>query len=405
MALDQISFSAGLKTNYPDWKIEAKVYMNNPLLALITKDETFGGDQMKCPLAYANPQARSNTFATANGLSTNSKLTAFFLTRKSDYSVAEIQNETILASEGDSNAFLRAATFEIDGALNSLSRSTAMKLYRSGSGSIGQLASTSGTGVTLTLIDPVQAVNFEVGMYLESSSTDGGGTLNSSTGSQGLITALNRDTGVITLSAAIPALAISDYIFIRGDFGNAFSGLDAWLPFDNRPARLSAPFFGVTRNVDAYRLGGLTQDGSAKPIEEALIDGINLVAREGGRPDYVFMSYSDYANLAKAIGTRVQYVDVKAGTDGAISFQGLSINGPTGVVKCIPDVNCQKGRCWILTMNTWKLYSLKKIVNLFDTDGLRMLRSGTNDSLQIRCFQYAQLGCSAPGYNMQLKLA
>jgi hypothetical protein len=81
------------------------------------------------------------------------------------------------------------------------------------------------------------------------------------------------------------------------------------------------------------------------------------------------------------------------------------VNGPRGAVKVIPDVNCPKGDAFIVQLNTWQLASLKKAVNLFDTDGLRMLRSSSADSLQIRCFSYAQLGCSAPGYNMHLKLA
>ena len=403
MALDLVSFSAALKQHYPDYKIENLVYQSNPFMALVPKYEQFGGEVMKMPLIYGNPQNRSASFSTANAQSSTSALKAFLLTRNADYSIAEISNEVILASEGDANAFLRAATVEIDGALQSLGRSVATKLYRSGSGSIGKAATVTGTGTIITLAVVDDVVNFEVGMTLQASTTDGGGSLRSGSA---VVSAVDRINGVVTLaSAGITGLAGNDFIFVAGDYDAALKGLSAWLPYDDRAAKLGASFFGVTRSADATRLGGLVYDGTALPIEEALISAASLVGREGGSPDYAFMNFTDWANLAKALGSKVQYNDVKAGAEGAVGFTALMVNGPRGVIKCLPDVNCPKGSVFLLQLNTWQLASLKKAVNLFDTDGLRMLRSSSADSLQIRCFSYAQLGCSAPGYNMHLKIA
>jgi hypothetical protein len=63
------------------------------------------------------------------------------LTRARDYSLASIDNETLEASKGNANAFLEAATVEIDGAIHSAARSLSIAMYGSGSGSIGQIAS------------------------------------------------------------------------------------------------------------------------------------------------------------------------------------------------------------------------------------------------------------------------
>ena len=403
MALDLVSFSAALKQHYPDYKIENLVYQSNPFMALVPKYEQFGGEVMKMPLIYGNPQNRSASFSTANAQSSTSALKAFLLTRNADYSIAEISNEVILASEGDANAFLRAATVEIDGALQSLGRSVATKLYRSGSGSIGKAATVTGTGTIITLAVVDDVVNFEVGMTLQASTTDGGGSLRSGSA---VVSAVDRINGVVTLaSAGITGLTANDFIFVAGDYDLAIKGMDAWLPYADRSTKLSASFFGVTRSADATRLGGLVYDGTALPIEEALINSLALVGREGGNPDYVFMNFADWSNLVKALGSKVQYVDVKAGAEGAVGFTGIMVNGPRGVVKVIPDMNCPKGDAYVVQLNTWQLASLKKAVNLFDTDGLRMLRSSSADSLQIRCFSYAQLGCTAPGFNMHLKLA
>lgn len=403
MALDLVSFSAALKQHYPDWKIENLVYQSNPFMALVPKYEQFGGEVLKHPLIYGNPQNRSATFSTANSGTTSSQLKAFLLTRSSDYAIAEISNEVILASEGDANAFLRAATVEIDGALHALGRSVATKLFRSGSGSIGKVSSYTGATKTIVLSVPEDIVNFEVGMLLQGSTADGGGSVKSGTSK---VVTVDRIAGSLTVDADLTGnWASADYIFVAGDYDLSLKGMDAWLPYDNRATRLGASFFGVTRSADATRLGGLVYDGTALPIEEALISALSLVGREGGNPDYAFMNFADWANLVKALGSKVMYIDVKAGYEGALGFTGVVVNGPRGPVKVIPDVNCPKGDVFITQLNTWQLASLKKAVNLFDTDGLRMLRSSSADSLQIRCFSYAQLGCSAPGYNMHLRIA
>lgn len=403
MALDIVSFSAALKQHYPDWKIENLVYQSNPFMALVPKYEQFGGEVLKSPLIYGTPQNRSASFATANGQTSSSALKAFLLTRSSDYSIAEISNEVILASEGDANAFLRAATVEIDGALHALGRSVATKLFRSGSGSIGKVSSYTGATKTILLTVAEDIVNFEVGMVLQGSTADGGGSVKAGTSK---IVTVDRIAGSFTVDADLTGnWAASDYIFVAGDYDLALKGLDAWLPYTDRSTKLAASFFGVTRSADATRLGGLVYDGTALPIEEALINALALVGREGGNPDHVFMNFADWSNLVKALGSKVMYIDVKAGYEGALGFTGIVVNGPRGAVKVIPDVNCPKGDAFIVQLNTWQLASLKKAVNLFDTDGLRMLRSSSADSLQIRCFSYAQLGCSAPGYNMHLKLA
>jgi len=403
MGLDLVSFSAALKQHYPDWKVENLVYQSNPFMALVPKYEQFGGEVLKMPLIYGNPQNRSASFSTANSGTSSSSLKAFLLTRNSDYSIAEISNEVILASEGDANAFLRAATVEIDGALHALGRSVATKLFRSGSGSIGKVASYTALTKTIVLTVPEDIVNFEVGMVLQGSTADGGGSTKAGTSK---VVTVDRIAGSFTVDADLTGnWAASDFVFVAGDYDNAIKGLGAWLPYESRATKLAASFFGVTRSADATRLGGLVLDGTALPIEEALISALALVGREGGNPDYAFMNFADWSNLVKALGSKVQYTTVKAGVDGMIGFQGIMVNGPRGTVTVVPDVNCQKGDVYIVQMNTWQLASLKKVVNLFDTDGLRMLRSSSADSLQIRCFSYAQLGCTAPGYNMHLKIA
>jgi hypothetical protein len=247
-----------------------------------------------------NPQGRSATFSTAQANKTNSQLKDFVLTRAKDYSLASIDNETLEASKGNANAFLEAATTEIDGAIHSAARSLAVAMYGTGSGKIGQIASGQATA-TITLTDIESITNFEKGMTLVVSTTDGGGVVKAG---DAVVVGLDRDLGTVTFGAAlntyIATVAANDYIFVDGDYDAKIKGLLAWLPS-------TAPgggdnFFTVNRSSDASRLAGIRVDGSAMPIEEALIGAASRVAREGGKPNYCFVSYSKYADLEKALG-------------------------------------------------------------------------------------------------------
>jgi hypothetical protein len=305
------------------------------------------------------------------------------------------------ASKGDANAFIEAATTEIDGAIQSATRSLAIALYGTGSGSIGR-ATGSTTGTSTTLTDPKDVTNVEVGMELVFSTDDGGGTVKSGSVT---VTGVDRDSGVITHDAATAVdggtgIAANDYIFVEGDYDLKLKGLRAWIP---NAAPSSAPFFSVDRTADSTRLGGIRFDGAALPIEEALITAAARAAREGGRPDHCFMSYNKFSDLEKALGSKVQYVDVRANAE--IGFRGMVINGPRRPIRLIPYQNCPDDRAFMLQMDVWKLYSLGKAPKILDSDGLKMLRDGDADSVEVRVGYYAQLGCRAPGWNVNIRLS
>lgn len=401
MSLDLTSFQPVLKQHYTNDRVENMVYRDNPLLAMLPKYEQFGGENLKLPIKFGIPQGRSATFSTAQANKTNSQYKAFLLTRSKDYSLASIDNETIDASKGNANAFLEAATTEIDGAIESCTRSLAIDLYGNGSGSRGQ-SSASATGTSIQLVDIEDVTNFEVGMELVFSTAEGAGSVKSG---RVTVNGVDRDSGVITVDALTAidggtGIAANDFIFQEGDYDLKIKGLRAWLP-ETAPTS-GDNFFGVDRSSDSTRLAGVRFDGSALPIEEALVDAAARVAREGGRPDYCFMSYSKFSELEKALGAKVQYVDKHINPE--IGFRGIKIHGPRGPITVIPDQNCPQDRAFMMSMSYWKLYSLGKCPKILDSDGLRMLRESNADAVEVRVGYYAQLGCRAPGFNATIAL-
>ena len=413
MGLDMTSFDNALKNHYTNDRVENMVYQDNPLFGLMSKMEDFGGRNLPIPTIWGNPQGRSVAFARAQARSlvTNTKVASFVLTRVKDYAVAVIDNETLEASKGDANAFLSASTTEIDGAINGLTRSAATAMYRSGYGDLGVIATAGISGAVITLATNSDVTGFEVGMELDLSATQSGALLAYGSSGNGLIiTAIDRTAGTLTFgfnvtdaTNGIPTAAAGNYIFVRGDHVSGsltkIAGLESWVPAS---APSSALFFQQDRSLDVTRLGGQRYDGSKVPIEEGLIEGAAMVAREGGKIDHYFMGFSTYSSLEKSMGSKVQYIDLKANAE--IAFRGIIINGPKGPISIVPDQNCPTNRCFGLQLDMWKLYSLGKAVRVIDTDGLQMLRQGSADGVEVRYGMYANMGCRAPGYNINIQL-
>lgn len=417
MGLNISEFTSLLKEHYTDARVENMVYKDNPLHALLPKYEDFGGKYLPVPIIYANPQGRSADFsrAQARSLLTNTKSLSYLMTRVKDYSIAVIDTETLEASKGDANAFMDAATVEVDGAINAATRSLAISEYKSGWGEIGQIkAGTLVTSTYITLANDDDVVNFEVGMELvvaDTVSASNTRALGSSTNGL-IITKVNRQATSQHLTFAynvndatngIPAIAAGDYLFVRGDRNATYTngklkvtGLAGWLPTTAPTAGDS--FFGVDRSADPTRLAGLRKDISAYPIEEGLVLGANLVAREGGTLDHIFMNYTKFSELVNSLGSKVQYVDVKITPE--VGFRGVMINGKNGAIKVIPDQNCPSGYIYGLAINSWKLGSLGKAIRVIEPDGLQMLRQSSADGVELRYGFKGNLWTNAAGHNI-----
>jgi hypothetical protein len=416
--LDFNSVNQAVKIHYKALRVADMVYRNNPFLGVIPKYTKFGGLSLPIPVRYHDPQRRSSDFVTGQGNASTSELAQFSLTRVSDYSFAYIDGQTVQATRGDNNAFLQYLTMEIDGALNSLTRSLAVSMYGDGSGKIGTASTVvAGTaanpGATppvlatpdiITLANSEEVTNFEVGMSIVAAASTAGAP-----GTAMVITTVDRDAGTIGVAqgTASGKIVATNVIFQEGDYMAAsnrkkVTGLDGWLPAAAPAANSS--FFGVDRSVDSTRLGGVRFDGSSMPVEEALIEAASKVARDGGRPDTAFCDFKTYASLEKSLGARVRYTTLNA-PDVQIGFNGISIVGPSGEIKIAPDLNCNPDAIYLLQMDTWSLNSLGAAPQFLDLDDNKILRDSGADAYECRLGYYAQMGCSAPGYNARIALA
>ena len=395
--------NAALKELYDGQTVENLVYADNPMLARLVKKTDFGGKYLPVPIIIGVSQGRSSIFANAQGNQSAVQIQSFLVTRSSDYSIATIDNQTMLASRTDEMAFLEGSKLVIDGAIRSCTNSLASALFRSGTGTIGQVSGIS-TGV-ITLTNPGDVVQFELNQVLQANATDGG----TPRAALGYVVAVNRSSGTVTVatsfggSAASPASwAANDYLLVQGDVNAKISGLPAWLP-TTAPGS-SDSFFGVNRSTDTWRLGGGRYSGTSQSIEEALIDASALLAREGGKPDTFVTNFASYSALEKSLGTKCQYFTEKGPAE--IGFRGIMINGANSTIKVFPDRNCQVQTGYLLQMETWKLHSLGDAPQILRYgDGLEMLRVYNADAGEVRVGYYAQLATNAPGWNAVVQLS
>lgn len=404
------------------------VYKKNPLLALIPKDErpsAFGGKYLPVPLVIGTPQGRSATFSNAQTNQTAPTVSSFFVYRVSNYGLATITNELIEATKDNAAAFVDEVKLNVDTVFRNVSNDLALDLYGNATGTRGSISTIDGSG-NIVLTNASDVVNFELGMTLTSAAVSGSTYTQSTGAALGYVVAVNRSvaaggTAIVVSataggggglptnwSSSFPLLAVQgDMAFGAISAQTSFlkiSGLSAWIPA-TAPGS-SDSFWGVNRSADSTRLAGVRFDGSSESIEEALIDGSSLVAREGGQPDMCFMGFQSYASLEKSLGSKVQYVDVKH-EEADIAFAGIRIHAPYGPITVIPDRNCPPRTAYLLQMDIWKLRTLGKAPHIltYGLEGLEALRVGNADAMELRIGYYGNLTCSAPGWNAVISLS
>ena len=420
---------AALKELYTDDKDYMKniVYSKNPFLALVPKNESpdgFAGKYIPVPLEYGNPQGRAHTFANAQNQQTASDVVSYFVYAIQDYQLVTITNLLMEQTKSNAGAFVDEASRTLDNGFRNISNNMAFELFYGGTASRGQIGSAgvsySAPTLSFTLSNPQTVVQFEVGMTLQASATDGGAALQNTPGTIDAIqvTSVNRGTGVIsgTVVQGAPqsSWTAASFLQVLGDIGIGgsstiagqlgLSGLAAWVPAVDPTS--TDNFWGVNRSADPTRLGGLRYNASSQSIAEGMTNALAFGNREGANFDLIVMDFVSYSTLINELGAKVQYVQLEH-DEVEVAFEAIHFHSAYGKIPVLADRSCQAQTAWCLTTDTWKLRTLGKAPHIltYGMEGLEGLRVGNADALEIRIAYYGNLICSAPGYNMQVALS
>jgi hypothetical protein len=449
-ALGMQEISGILKQIYDGQKLAVLYYKNNPLLAQIKKKTDFYGEVYPLPTIVEAPTGISNLFANAqlpnqlinggSGTAGNqgpAKFVKFMLTRASVYGVHIIDRQAMLSATNNIGSFVNGQMATMDATIQGVSNLISTQLYRSGSGSIGQILSV-GSGTTnglVTLVNPTDIRYFTAGQIVYATSVD---PIQGSSPTQragiGFIQSLNRSKGQFNVgdaTAATPGTTLQsptawtngDYLQISGTtplagatvngglIPVALTGIAAWIG-NSQNISSSDVFFGVNRSYDTWRLGGGFYDGSqnGQSVEEALYDGSTQLFMEGGYPNMCFVGPNAYAALQKSMAARNIFETEMPGPtgengDAMLYFKGIQIQGAGSNFTVVADRSCPPFTAYLMTMEDWGLYSLKEMPHVVDDDGNSFLRQTSADAFEFRLAGYGQVGCAAPGHSMYLKLS
>lgn len=415
--ITQSAVAGILKELYDDQKVQWLTYKDNPTLAMLKKIESFPGKYYPVPVVYGLTQGASATFSSAFNNQSSPLVAEFLVTRVADFSLASIDGQLLAAAQTDPGAFIDGAELMIDAAFQTATNRLASAIFRNGAGTIGQIASVvniSGNNYTVTLSNPDDAVQFEGGMVLMAvQNVDASGTAPTDVGT---VTSVNRNAGTMIVNSSTNIASdwpATYWLAVQGDLPNAtnnnfqpsgstttnsllkIAGFAAWLPIAGPGG--SDSFFGVNRNLDVQRLAGVTFDGSALSLEEALLQGTGRIALNGGRVDTGICSYATYTALITSLGSKVQYIDEKI---GEIGFRGVQVNGANTVMSVFPDRSCPDGVIYCLEMDSWVLRSQNPAPHVLKyMDEIEILRVPGQDSAELRVGSYCNLYTNKPAHN------
>lgn len=416
---DELTLQALFKIYYQPGKVWNLVYKNNPLYALIPKDEDYTGYLSAEPVTTGVSQNRSFTFSYSNQFLTTDIAQQFQVSVVTNYAQAAISNKSMLLSRNNEGAFVRESTYSMDNALLSLTRSLCAQMYRAGTGSVAQIsaaATINSSTVPVQLSSLGDATNIELGMNLAFSATDGG-SLRAYASTYAFVVSIDATNATflcsstfqgaaVALTSLITSVAVGDYIYQSpGDLNVVFPGLTGWLPGNTATSTL---FYGVNRTQNYTRLAGNLIDARSMSLEEGLQFAAMIIQTMGGIADYCFMNPRDFFNLSVSLGSQRQFTQYTRETvnvpHASLGFSAIQITCGSGVVNVISDLNCPQGKAFMLQLDTWHLRSVGPAVRLFNGDSLTFLRDPNADNLNIRCFSYPAMSCRALSYNAQILL-
>ena len=392
-----------LKEMYKGNRLEDAFMRKMPFLAVIPKDTGMMGRKQMVPIVYSEGTGRSNTFAQAQAYDASPSTDAWELNHINSYGYGTIAGDAMDFSKSSAGAVIPKLKLLVDTRLHQMAKHLNITLFRDGNGAIGTDDGTwTSPGKSITLSDPYEISNFEVGMELKTGTAHGSPDTGSTT-----IESINRSTGTLTSDTAIDsdisAFATGDYIYPIGDAydGSSYKvvhGLSYWVP-SSAP---SDSTFGIDRSLDS-RLGGLRLDASSYPtVEEAILTAASECEIQQGSPDLFVLHPKQFIRMVKELGSRVRYERMQAqGSKGAsarVGFSSIVVDAPSGPINVLADPFCPSLYGWCLEKSKCRLYSNGKWPKWISEDGSKLLRLSADDGFEFRLVGRGQFCVSIPGH-------
>jgi hypothetical protein len=402
-----VTFDALIKERYEDPSIvEELIYPENPLLGMLKKngDTDMVGDVRPVPIMYGNPQGVGGSFTVAQTNNSTTKSAKFAIEAGDYFGTVRNGEKVLMATRTNQGAFLENKRTEIDGLWETAGENLSIYCWGNGGNALGQIGSISGNIVTLA--DTAQIANFEQDMYVVASANDGATSTDAlrDSADQTIITAVNRNTGVLTLTTGdISGMIAGDYLFREGDFFGdtgtvVIKGIQSFITATDAPPAL----WGVsaaTRATDPQRFAGCrvpTAELAGKTYEERIK---TLISRMKGRykakmPTAGFMHPEDFDVLQTLMAARGQRDLNKSETQFGYASVSVAVAG--GNLPIYTDRHCPKGTFFAFRMEDFWISSMGEMLYPQTGDSLQILRVYNSTDYEYRLISHPLLACRAP---------
>lgn len=358
------------------------------------------------PVVHRLPGTVRSTFAASQ---TKSRATTTGSTFGSDrwvvqavktHALATFSHDSILAAKGDSDKLLDVVKLSMETTTAAIRKRIAHYVSGAGWGKIGTVLGVTSTTIT---IDPALCNLVQEGDDVVGAASESGAVLRAITsGPQTGITAINRQTGVLTVATdptAGTAIAVGDILFRDGDRQNSATparlvicGLDGWFQ------TASTSLFGVDQTSSAD-LAAFQIDGTGKDHSAAIVESLRTLFSYDSYASVCYVSPVDFETISMdKDATKLVAMEIgkyKAGFEGLMaSWSGYS-------VPIVPDAMVQPGRAYLGPFDDADYAPFfahnDDLVNINNEDGMDVRAVDGSDDFETRLFNRGNIVCPGPG--------
>lgn len=296
------------------------------------------------------------------------------------YGSLQLTGQTLRLVDSDYNSFASALDLEVNGLISNIATDMNRQVYGNGKGTIGTVVAVSGTPA---LNDNKMSVD-EVKYFQEDMAVDIFAANDTLVAAGRVVTAINFDTKIITVSGAVLTPTAGQYFTRAGNQNREWTGLGAIVNNTGALYGVDPATVGVWKaRVDAN--GGVPRAVS-EGIFTSMSDSIRRAS--GGIPSAIFTTLGVRRQYADLLMTTRSFVNTTEFTGG---FKHLAFDTDKGPIPMVVDDNAPTGTAWFISEKNIKIYQEAEW-GWMDYDGNKFKQLTDYDAYIARRYQYSELG-------------
>lgn len=287
----------------------------------------------------------------------------------------EVTEQVIQATRNDRGSFVRALQNEIEGLVTDFKKNVQRQLHGDGTGLLAAIT-VGGTGVVTFTVNSVRYLQVGMNVDILVRTTGATNVLNRT------ITAINRDTRVVTVNGANFTPATVDGLYGVNTYGKELLGLQ-------RIADRTSVLYGINPTTESLWAANVLHNSAVnRAITEPLLQQAWDLTEEIGdaQPDVVMTTFGvrrAYQNLLTSLKRFTSPLQMDGG------WSALEYNGKPMLV----DHDCPTNRVYFLPMKHLALYQYSN-PGWMDRDGDVLRRLPSRASYSANYLWFLQLACN-----------